>query len=456
MTRRRGSLEALVAGAVLGVAGLGVWGSLLESDAADVYLEATRPDFQKIPIGILGFADGTVPSRPGKEAADVLAADLRRSQVFTVADVSKLGIALTGQGPPDRQKLRQVIESGIKVLVWGAIGTRDPDYLLDRFVYDGSDAVGSAKRYVGATKLLRQMAHRLADELVARYTGEPGIARTRIAYVSEMKGARELFIMDYDGYSPRQITADGFLNLTPQWSPDRKFLVFTSYQSRTRQNIEIVDLTTGRRSPLVSLAGLNITPALSPDGTKLAFATSQDGNSEIYTMDIQTKALQRLTVHSAGDLSPSWSPTGKEIAFTSDRGGGPQVYLMSADGSNVRRLTFDGDYNAAPVWSPRGNWIAYVCRSEQRQYKICLISPDGQKRMQITSGASIDDSPSWSPDGRHLVFSSTSGGKTHIFMINSDGKDLEQLTFSGSHNSMPAWSPAEIQKIDVQPAEKKR
>jgi TolB protein len=116
---------------------------------------------------------------------------------------------------------------------------------------------------------------------------------------------------------------------------------------------------------------------------------------------------------------------------------------MSMDGSNVRRLTFNGDYNAAPAWSPRGNWIAHVCRREQRLYKICLISPDGEKQLQVTWGASIDDSPSWSPDGRHLVFSSTIGGKTHIFMITSDGRELEQLTFTGSHNSMPAWSPAE-------------
>jgi TolB protein len=455
MTRRTGSLSTIVLGAALGLVGFGVPASILESNAADVYLEATRPDFQKVPIGVLGFQDGALPSRPGREAADVLNADLRRSQVFAVADAARLGIPLTGPNAPDKQKLKQAVDSGVKVLVWGAIGTRETDYLLDRFIYDGGDEIGAAKRYVGSMALLRQMTHRLADELVARYTGEPGIARTRIAYVSEQKGARELYVMDYDGHAPRQITSDGFLNLTPQWSPDRKVLVFTSYQSRTRQNIEVVDLATGKRSPMVSLAGLNITPAFSPDGTKLAFATSQDGNSEIYTMDMQTKALQRLTVHSAGDLSPSWAPTGKELAFTSDRGGGPQIYLMSADGSNVRRLTFDGDYNAAPAWSPRGNWIAYVCRSEQRQYKICLISPDGQKRAQVTSGAGIDDSPSWSPDGRHLVFSSTSGGKTQIYMINSDGKEMEALTSGGAHNSMPAWSMAEIQKVDVQPMEKK-
>jgi TolB protein len=456
MTQRTAQRWKIIAGAVLGLACAGMPGSILESGAADVYLEASRPDFQKVPIGILGFQDGSLPSRPGKVAADVLAADLRRSQVFAVADASKLGVGLTGPNGPEKQKLKQAVESGLKVLVWGTISTREPDYLLDRFVYDDvSDGIGAGKRYVGSTSLLRQITHRLADELVARYTGEPGIARTRIAYVSERKGARELFVMDYDGHAARQLTSDGFLNLAPQWSPDRQFLVFTSYQSRTRQNIELVNLSTGKRSPLVSLAGLNITPALSPDGTKLAFATSQDGNSEIYTMEMQTKALQRLTDHPAGDLSPSWAPTGREIAFTSDRGGGPQIYLMSADGSNVRRLTFDGDYNAAPAWSPRGNWIAYVCRSEQQNYKICLISPDGQKRAQVTSGAGIDDSPSWSPDGRHIAFSSTSGGKTQVYMINSDGKEMEPLTSSGLHNSMPAWSSAETQKVDSQPTRKK-
>jgi len=438
MTRRTARLSKIIAGTVLGLAGAGMLGYILESSAADVYLEASRPDFQKIPIGVLGFQDGSFPSRPGKVAADVLMADLRRSQVFTVADASKLGITLTGPNGPEKQKLKQAVELGVKVLVWGKIGTRDPDYLLDRFVYDGgSDGIGSGKRYVGSVSLLRQITHRLADELVARYTGEPGIARTRIAYVSEQKGARELFVMDYDGHAVRQLTSDGFLNLTPQWSPDRQFLVFTSYQSRTRQNIELVNLSTGKRSPLVSLAGLNITPALSPDGTKLAFATSQDGNAEIYTMEMQTKALQRLTIHSAGDLSPSWAPTGNEIAFTSDRGGGPQIFLMSADGSNVRRLTFDGDYNAAPAWSPRGNWIAYVCRSEQQNYKICLVSPDGQKRAQVTSGAGIDDSPSWSPDGRHIAFSSTSGGKTQIYMINSDGKGARELV--GNEKTPVRW-----------------
>ncbi|WP_447977588.1 Tol-Pal system beta propeller repeat protein TolB [Candidatus Nitrospira bockiana] len=418
---------------------------ILESGAEDVFLEATRPDFQKIPIGVLGFREGREPETMGDKAAEVLRADLRRSLVFAVADLPKLGIKLNGSAgrdAVDKKLFRLASDQGISVLVWGKLSMRNPDLLLDGFVYDGGTGdVVADRRYVGSPSVIRQMAHRLADELVFRYTGEQGIARTKIAFVSEQNGSRELYVMDYDGYGPRQVTADGFLNLMPRWSLDRRYLIFTSYRDRTKQHIDMVELATGRRWTLVALPGLNITPSLSPDGNWLAFATSQDGNSEIYKMETNTKSLQRLTVHPSGDLSPSWSPNGREIVFASDRGGGPQLYIMSADGSNVRRLTFEGDYNAAPAWSPRGQWIAYVCRTEQHQYKLCLITPDGQKRVRVTSGPGVDDSPSWSPDGRHLVFSSTAEGKSHIYIINSDGTDAERLTSGGVSHTSPSWSP---------------
>lgn len=422
-------------------------GAILESHATDVFLEATRPDFQKIPLAVWNFQNDGGPVQHGDRIEQVLKADLRRSLVFSLVDLPSLGIKVATVAPPEKAVLKQAADNGVSVVVWGKAGVKDgdkdSDVAMDGFVYDtGNDDLVGGKRYIGSSTVVRLMAHRFADELVFRYTGEPGIARTKIAYVSEQGAARELFVMDYDGYEPKQITADGFLNLMPKWSPDRRFLVFTAYRNRNTQDIDMIELATGKRWTLVALAGLNITPAFSPDGNFLAFATSQDGNSEVYTLDTRSKTLQRLTVNSGGDLSPSWSSTGRELVFTSDRGGAPQLYLMGADGSNVRRLTFEGDYNAAPAWSPRGNWIAYVCRTQKKEYKLCLITPDGQKRVQVTNGPGIDDSPSWSPDGRHLVFSSTAEGKSQIYMINVDGKDLERLTFIGAHNSAPAWSPA--------------
>ena len=423
---------------------------ILESGAADVFLEATRPDFQKISLGIAGIQSGGGPDWLGGRIEEVLKKDVKRSLVFDLVDLPSLGIATpdigNGTGNGSKAVFKQAAEKGVSVLVWGKAAMKgaqkDADVNMEGFVYDsGSDEVVGGKRYVGSPSVVRLMAHRFADELVFRYTGEPGIARTKIAYVAEQGSARELFVMDYDGYDARQLTNDGFLNLMPQWSPDRRFLVFTAYRNRNTQDIDMIELATGKRWTLISLGGLNITPALSPDGNFLAFASSHEGNSELYRLDTRTKAIQRLTVNASGDLSPSWSPNGRELVFVSDRGGGPQLFLMSSDGSNVRRLTFDGNYNAAPAWSPRGNWIAYVCRTQQ-EYKLCVISPDGQKRMQLTTGPGVDDSPSWSPDGRHLVFSSTADGKSHIYMIDADGKDIERLTFQGTHNSAPAWSPA--------------
>jgi len=426
---------------------------IIESGAADVFLEATRADFQKIPLGIAGIENLGGSESPearvklGTRIEDVLKADVRRSQVFALVDLPSLGIKVGHLGSEPDPSFKHAAENGVSVIVWGQAGmksgNKDADLSMDGYVYDaGNNEVVGGKRYVGSTSVARLMAHRFADELVFRYTGEPGIARTKIAYVSELGTARELFVMDYDGYDPRQLTADGFLNLMPRWSPDRRFLVFTTYRNRNTQDIDMIELATGKRWTLVAQGGLNITPVLSPDGNSLAYSSSHEGNAELYRLDTKTKAVQRLTTHAAGDLSPSWSPSGREIAFTSDRSGGPQIFLMSADGSNVRRLTFDGDYNAAPVWSPRGNWIAYVCRTPKKEYKLCVITPDGQKRLQLTTGLGVDDSPSWSPDGRHLVFSSTVEGKSQIYMINADGKDLERITFTGTHNSAPSWSPA--------------
>ena len=434
-------MKHAIALVVLAVAGLA---AILESGAADVFMEATRPDFQKIPVGVVGFRDVTKVEGAAEKLAEVLRKDLQRSQIFSVADLPKLGISLNGvqDGPGVEKKLvKQAADQGVSVLVGGKLAMRDADLVLDSFVSDAGQIVAD-KRYLGPPSVLRQIAHRMADELVYRYTGEAGIARTKIAFVSEQGGSRELYVMDYDGHAPRQVTADGFLNLMPRWSRDRRYLIFTSYRNRSKQNIDMVELATGRRWTMVALDGINITAALSPDGTALAFASSKDGNSEIYKLDTNSKSIQRLTDHPAGDLSPSWSPTGRELVFVSDRGGGPQIYVMSGDGSNVRRLTFDGDYNAAPAWSPRGNWIAYVCRNAERHYKLCLLTPDGQKRLQITSGAGVDDSPSWSPDGRHLVYSSTAEGKSHIYMINADGTEQERLTSGGAHHTSPAWSPA--------------
>ena len=422
------------------------------ANVADVFLETTRSEFQKIPIWVMGFAGSETRQQDdaqiGKQVADILKADLQRTQVFEVIDQSTETLPLSKAGCRGKGSLAKAKESVASVVTWGRIGRKNGKLAMEACAYDGgeTDLIAVGKRYAGGPitrRLLRLMVHRWADELVSHYTGDPGIAQTKIIYVSEDEsGGRDLFVMDYDGFGPKRVTLDRKLSLMPTWSPDQRFVVYTTYR-QNNQEIVRLELDKGNKRILVPPESLNITPVFSPDGRLLTYASAKQGNSDIFTMNLRTKEKKRLTFHDSADLSPTWSPDGRELAFTSDRSGQPQIYLMSADGSNVRRLTFEGRYNAAPAWSPRGDWIAYVCRIPGDGLKLCRISLDGQRRVQITSGppSEIDDSPSWAPDGRHLVFSSTRGGRSHIYMIYFDGTGLEQLTKGGRHRSSPAWSP---------------
>ncbi len=425
-----------------------------EANAADVFLETTRSEFQKIPIWIMGFAGSETQqsddARIGKQVADVLRADLQRTQVFEVIDQSTETLPLSKAGCRGKESLAKAKESVVSVVTWGRIGRKNGKLAMEACAYDGgeTDLIAVGKQYTGgpiSMRLLRLMVHRWADELVSYYTGDPGIARTKILYVSEDEaGGRDLFVMDYDGFGPKRVTSDRTLSLMPTWSPDQRSVVYTAYRQNNQEIVQL-ELDKGTKRILVPPESLNITPAFSPNGRLLAYASADQGNSDIFTIRLraQEKKKKRLTSHDRADLSPTWSPNGRELAFTSDRSGRPQIYIMRADGSNVRRLTFEGRYNTAPAWSPRGDWVAYVCRIPGYGLKLCRISPDGQRRVQMTSGPSreIDDSPSWAPDGRHLVFSSTRGGRSHIYMIHFDGTGLEQLTKEGRHHSSPAWSP---------------
>jgi TolB protein len=213
-------VSAWLGGALLlaGVVGI------LESGAADVFLEATRPDFQKISLGIVGVQNEGGPDWLGGRIEEVLKKDVRRSLVFDLVDLPSLGIQTPnigdGIGAASKAIFRQAAEKGVAVLVWGKAGLKgadkEADVNMEGFVYDsGSDELVGGKRYVGSTSVVRLMAHRFADELVFRYTGEPGIARTKIAYVAEQGAARELFVMDYDGHDTHQPPTNGFLNPTP-------------------------------------------------------------------------------------------------------------------------------------------------------------------------------------------------------------------------------------------------
>ena len=371
------------------------------------------------------LAAGRLPAGAptARQADEVLAADLEQSAVFLVSR------AWSGQTPFDVQAVvggRWRMDGGQLVLE-GEVR----DFPARRAIL--------ARAYRGPPAEWRSLVHRFADDIVLQFTGGPGVAGTRIAFVAREGRTKELWVMDLDGANARQLTRDGSIALSPSWSPDGSLLAFSSYRDGGSPRLFVVPAAGGRIYRVSARAGLNTGPAYSPDGREIACSLSKDGNAEIYVLDAQGGSPRRLTDHRAIDTSPSWSPTGREIAFTSDRSGAPQVYVMGRDGGNVRRLTYEVGYTDSPAWSPRGDLIAMVSRTASG-FDIHVCDADGSNARLVVSGGS-NENPRWSPDGRHLVFASNRGGSFALYVSDLDGRPPRMLDTGGKVATSPAWSP---------------
>jgi len=307
-----------------------------------------------------------------------------------------------------------------------------------------------AKEYTGSANNPRLFAHTISDEIHEQQRGLRGVARTKLAFVSDRNGVslagtvenrqvKEIYISDYDGANQRRVTVSRQLNLNPSWSPDARALAYTTY--RPNPDLFISFIYEGVLQNPTKGIGTNYLPVFSPDGKQIAFMSGRDGNAEIYVMNVDGSNLRRLTHHPAGESSPTWSPSGSQIAFTSDRSGRPQIYVMnSSDGSGVRRLTVNETEADRPTWSPPPfNEIAYAA-STGPGYDIKVLEVATGQVRQLTFGEGSNEGPAWAPGGRHLAFTSTrAGGRTQVFTIGRDGRGLRQITREGN-NQTPAWS----------------
>ncbi|HCZ33208.1 MAG TPA: hypothetical protein DHV93_06980 [Holophagaceae bacterium] len=288
---------------------------------------------------------------------------------------------------------------------------------------------------------LRRLAHALADDLVARLTGERGVASSRVVFVREMApGVKELFQIDRDGANLIQLTRHGSLTLAPSVAPDGR-LAYVTYKGGAPEiwGQRRRDGAHEKLYPLSGAGGMVSTPIWSPDGRRLAFVQGdRRGNSDIMILDLEAGRARRLTDGNGINTEPSWNPNGTQIAFTSDREGGPQVFLMQDDGSNLRRLTGEGQYNASPAWSPNGAMIAYVSRFEGK-FDLFIYKLGEGKAYQITTGVSTSESPAWSPDERRLVFTSNRFGSAQIFTTDLSGRQVVRMTELPGCQS-PKWT----------------
>jgi TolB protein len=383
-------------------------------------------------------ASGTVKSPlllatfqgPGvaQEAHDVARHDFDFSGIFAIADVDPL-----------TKKLEPDPSAQGAVRVEGTVEEKGDGFQFTGEAFDLATAESMFKRtYPFHRAESRATMHRFVDDVIEALTGERGICETKIAFIRSSGKVKEVWVMDYDGMNPYQLTHDRSLALSPAWAPWGTELAFTTFK-RGNPDLYLFDLRRGASYPFSTRSGPNIAPCYSPDGKWIACALYKDGNSEIYLISRDAQSARRLTRNNRIDSGPSFSPGGDQIVFSSDRSGSPQIYVMDSEGLNQRLLTLEGKYNDSPRWSPKGDRITYAARHDGI-FDVVVMDANGQRPFQITSGAGHNENPQWSADSRKIYFSSSRSGRRQIYMMNADGSDVVQLT-QGDECFNPAAGP---------------
>jgi TolB protein len=302
-----------------------------------------------------------------------------------------------------------------------------------------------AKRYKASATTARKVAHTLANDVLFALTGKRGPFTSKIAFVSDKTGKKEVYLMDYDGFNPVKVTSRFSHAMAPAWSPDGKKLVFTAVTKNNKNvrnhNLFLYDLSSGKIDMISNRQGINSGARYSPNGNQLSLTMSFPGNPEIFLMDPSSKVVQRVTNSYGLDVDPSWSPDGRWLAFVSDRSGRPMVYKMEASGANVQRLTYAGHYNATPTWSPQGNKIAFA-GWDAGKFDIFIMNPDGTAIERLTKNMGNNEDPDFAPDGYFIVYSSNRKGKRNLYITNVDNTVHRQITSDFGNCEAPRWGPA--------------
>ena len=417
---------------------------------SNVRIEMERATSKEVKIALTQFVLGEGIGDPkglGMEARKVLENDLRLTEMF-VQLKPEVYISLEQKEKGTRKVdlwawhqlgAQWLIKTEYSVLPEGKLSLvfRLYDTVNEKFLL-------GKRYYISEKKLVRKVIHRYADELMLLLTGKRGVAETQIAFLSRQNKGTEIFVVDFDGENLKQVTNDKTLNLTPTWSPNGRWLAYTSYAGNNPDLVMIDNFGEKPKRTLLYLSGLNSAPSWSPVDDRLTLVLSKDENSEIYTLS-NNRTLRRLTRHFNIDTSPTWSPDGKKIAFTSDRSGrgAPQIYIMDAhegDKAGVQRISFNSSYNDNPAWSPDGDKIAYTSRVGKR-FQIKIYDLITKSSAVLTKGRGNNEQPTWSPDGRFIAYRHKDGSGISTYIQRLDSDKTRQLSIGNSSGASPSWSP---------------
>ena len=401
--------------------------------AERIYLDIAASEMRKVVVAVPSFVNsaGEVNGQTGSAIAQLVARGLEFHGFIQIVDSGRYGanrgVDWKALGA-DYVVLGNYTASGNGMVIEGR--------LLDVV----EDKILAGRRYRGAVDQRDDMALRLVDALVEEFTGEPGISRTSIAFVSDATGRKEVYVSDVLGRRVRQVTRHNHLCVSPRFTPDGRFLAYSSYH-RGNQNLYITELSQSKLTRALSRRkGMNLAPAFSPDGRTMVLTLSKGGSPDLYLLDRKGKIIEQLTSRSGINVSASFSPDGKSLAFVSDRSGRPQVYVMDLQSGQTRRLTFQGSENAEPAWSPRGDRIVYTGLTEGH-YQIFTIPVTGGTPTRVSSGPGDFESPSWSPDGKQIAFSWKHDGRQELSVVFANGKGQRTLFTLKGNQSYPQWSP---------------
>jgi TolB protein len=411
------------------LAGTAAWSAL--PSMAQFRVEIAGVGATQVPVAVAPFRD---EGKATVALSQVLRSDLDRSGfVRTLAADGVVDERAVVDLPSWRGKGADALVAGSVMRL--ADGRYDVRYKLWDAVR-GQELLGQSQVVPAAD--LRLAAHRIADEIQHRLTGERGVNATRIAYVLRTGKRFALHITDADGEGGQIALNSNEPIISPAWSPDGTKLAYVSFQTQ-KAAVWVQDLAAGTQRMVASFKGSNSAPAWSPDGSKLAVTLSQDGIAQLYIMVASGGAPSRLTSSNSIDTEPVYSPDGRQIYFVSDRGGGPQIYRISSGGGNVERVTFSGNYNISPALSPDGKLLSYISR-QGGAFKLALMDLEGGSPRLLTD-TQDDESPSFAPNGRLIVYATRSQGADVLMTTTLDGKIKTRLLSSGADMREPAWGP---------------
>ncbi|MDO9244298.1 MAG: Tol-Pal system beta propeller repeat protein TolB [Rhodocyclaceae bacterium] len=399
---------------------------------AQLSIEITGAGAQRIPVAVADFAGERVITQA---LTSVVRSDLERSGLFLMVDTT--GALLNEGTVPNYADWKT---RGADALAAGSITVMPDGRYETRFrLHDTQkQATIAGQALLHNAAQIRTTAHRVADIIYEKLTGERGIFSTRVAYVVKSAGRYELQIADADGNAPQVALASREPIISPAWSPDGGRLAYVSFEAK-KPVVYVHDLVTGRRHVAANFKGSNSAPAWSPDGARLAVVLTKNGNSQLYVVNVDGSGVTRLAGSNGIDTEPQFSPDGQFIYFTSDRGGSPQIYRQPVDGGPAQRVTFEGSYNVTPRLSPDGKSLAYISRDGGR-FRVTIMDL-GTRQTQILTDTAKDESPSFSPNGRMILFATEVGGRGILAAVSTDGRVKHRLSVQAADVREPAWGP---------------